>query len=472
MNLKNLAKARILVIGDVMLDKYWLGETSRISPEAPAPIVNIKNMEDRLGGAANVALNASSVGATVTLIGRVGCDENADILLQLLDATDIDPKIIRQENHKTPTKLRIVSRNQQLLRLDHESSCEEADNAEVLEVYRQQVQAFETIVISDYAKGTVAQVERIIEAAHRVGKRVIVDPKGNRFDRYRNASLITPNFQEFQHVAGPCANEEELERKALAMCGELNLEALLVTRSEHGMSLFAQDQPARHFPTQAKEVYDVTGAGDTVVGLFAAAISADYSLADAVKIANLGAGAVVSKLGTVAVTAEELELHLYASSARGKLARDLDELKRAVAARRRNNEKIVFTNGCFDLIHRGHIACLRDAKSRGDCLIVAINDDASVRSNKGDSRPVCSLQNRIAVLEELSCIDWIIPFSEDTPLSLIEALQPDVYVKGGDYEKEKLAEYKAVSSYGGEVVISPYVEGCSTTTIIDSILRV
>ena len=254
------------------------------------------------------------------------------------------------------------------------------------------------------------------------------------------------------------------------MCKELNLDALLITRSEHGMSLFAQGQPARHFPTQAREVYDVTGAGDTVVGLFASALSADYPIADAVKIANLGAGVAVSRLGTVAVTAEDLSFSLQASATRGKRATDLDELKRAVAAIRRNNEKIVFTNGCFDLIHRGHITCLRDAKSRGDYLIVAINDDASVKSIKGDGRPVCSLQNRIEVLEELSCIDWLIPFSEDTPLTLIEALKPDVYVKGGDYEKEKLAEYELVSSYGGEVVISPYVEGCSTTKIIDSIL--
>ena len=251
------------------------------------------------------------------------------------------------------------------------------------------------------------------------------------------------------------------------MCKALNLDALLVTRSEHGMSLFTQGQSARHFPTRAREVYDVTGAGDTVVGLFASAVSADYPVADAVKIANLGAGVAVSKLGTVAVTAEELNFSLQAIATRGKRVADLEELKRVVAILRRNNEKVVFTNGCFDLIHRGHIACLRDAKSRGDCLIVAINDDTSVKSIKGNSRPVCSLQDRIEVLEELSCIDWLIPFSGDTPLTLIEELKPDVYVKGGDYEKEKLAEYELVSSYGGEVVISPYVEGCSTTSIID-----
>lgn len=469
MNLDNLAKARILVIGDVMLDQYWLGETSRISPEAPVPVINIEDMENRLGGAANVAANAISVGAEVTLIGMVGCDENGDRLLELLDATNIHTKIIRKENCRTSTKLRVVSRNQQLLRLDHENSREETDNTEVLEVCEQQISGHGTIVISDYDKGAVAGIRRIIEAAREAGKRIIVDPKGTSFDKYRNASIITPNYQEFRQVAGECADEEELENKALGMCRELNLDALLVTRSEHGMSLFMHGQPARHFPTQAREVYDVTGAGDTVVGLFASAVSADYPIADAVKIANLGAGVAVSRLGTVAVTTEELDFSLQAAVSRGKRVADLDELKRVVDVLRRNNEKIVFTNGCFDLIHRGHIACLRDAKSRGDCLIVAINDDVSVRSIKGDSRPVCSLQNRIGVLEELSCIDWLIPFSEDTPLTLIEELKPDVYVKGGDYEKEKLAEYELVSSYGGKVVISPYVEGCSTTSIIDSI---
>ena len=470
MNLDNLAKAKILVIGDVMLDQYWLGETSRISPEAPVPVINIEDMENRLGGAANVAANAISVGADVTLVGMVGRDENGDRLLELLKATNIRAEIIRKEDYRTSTKLRVVSRNQQLLRLDHENSHKETDNTEVLEVCEQQISGHGTIVISDYDKGAVAGVERIIEAARKAGKRIIVDPKGACFDKYRNASIITPNYQEFRQVAGKCADEEELENKALGMCRELNLDALLITRSEHGMSLFMQGQPARHFPTQAREVYDVTGAGDTVVGLFASAVSAGYPVADAVKIANLGAGVAVSKLGTVAVTTEELDFSLQIAASRGKRVADLDELKRVVAVLKRNNEKVVFTNGCFDLIHRGHIACLRDAKSRGDCLIVAINDDTSVKSIKGDSRPVCSLQNRIEVLEELSCIDWLIPFSEDTPLTLIEELKPDVYVKGGDYEKEKLAEYELVSSYGGEVVISPYVEGCSTTSIIDSIL--
>ncbi len=471
MNLNNLSTAKVLVVGDVILDQYWFGEATRISPEAPAPIVNVENMENRLGGAANVAMNVCSLGAAVTLTGMVGNDENGNRLLALLDSTGIDTNILRKENFKTPAKLRVVSRNQQLLRLDHENHDYKVDNTDVVELCKQQIPSHETVVISDYDKGAVTQIQGIIEAARKEKKQVIVDPKGTCFDKYRNANIITPNYQEFMQAAGPCEGEAELEDKAISMCKELNLDALLLTRSERGMSLYVRDQQVRHFPTQAKEVYDVTGAGDTVVGLFASAISANFSLSESVKIANLGAGIAVSKLGTVSVTVEELDLGLHAPAVKGKRVADIDELRRSLSVLRSSNEKIVFTNGCFDLIHRGHIACLRDARSRGDCLVVAINDDDSVRNLKGDGRPVCSLHNRIAVLEELSCIDWIIPFSEQTPLALIRELKPDVYIKGGDYEEDELVESELVRSYGGEVILSPYIEGCSTTTIIDSILN-
>ena len=471
MNLNSLRNAKVLVVGDVILDQYWFGEATRISPEAPAPIVQIENMESRLGGAANVAMNVCSLGAKVSLIGMVGSDENAGRLTGLLDAAAIDTSIACKPGFKTPTKLRVVSRNQQLLRLDHENNKSRSDNSEVVELCKTQIPDYKTLVISDYGKGAVTKVQEIIGMAREENKQVIVDPKGTSFDKYRNANIITPNFQEFSLVAGPCENEAELEDKATGMCRELNLDALLITRSERGMSLYVQGQQARHFPTRAKEVYDVTGAGDTVVALFASAISAGFSLSDSVKIANLGAGIAVSKLGTVSVTLEELHQCLHEPFAKGERVTGLEELRQSLAALRESGEKIVFTNGCFDLIHRGHIACLRDAKSRGDCLVVAINDDASVRKLKGEGRPVCSLANRMAVLEELRCIDWIIPFSEETPLALIRELKPDIYIKGGDYEKDKLVETDLIRSYGGEVMLSPYVEGCSTTRIIDSILE-
>lgn len=471
MNLSNLSNAKVLVVGDVMLDKYWHGDTARISPEAPVPIVNVQNSEDRLGGAANVAMNICSLGASATLIGITGNDEYAIKLSSLLDETKINSNIIRNKNYKTSAKLRVVSRNQQLLRLDYENTDYEIDTSELVDACKKLMPSHDVVVISDYGKGAANQVEKIIKIARSENKIVIVDPKGNDFEKYKNASVITPNFDEFIQISGPCDNEDELEKKAIKMCLDFSLGALLVTRSEKGMSLFIKGEPTRHFPTQAKEVYDVTGAGDTVVALLAAAMSAKYEFVDAVKIANLGAGISVSKLGTVAVTVNDLDSSLKMLTSRGKSVTELNKLKQSLLESKKNNEKIVFTNGCFDLIHQGHIACLRDAKSRGDRLVVAINDDSSIKKLKGNSRPICSLQNRIAVLEELSCIDWIISFSEDTPLNLIKELKPDVYVKGGDYKKEELAEYELVNSYGGEVVITPYIKGCSTTTIIDSIQK-
>ena len=471
MNVSDLGKARVLVVGDVMLDRYWLGETSRVSPEAPVPVVRVESMDNRLGGAANVAMNICGLGAAATLVGVVGKDESADKLSGLLDETAIKSGIVRKDGFKTLTKLRIVSRNQQLLRLDFEDGEYSSDNAEVMAVCAELLPDHDAMVISDYGKGTVDQVTRLIERARSENKTVVVDPKGRDFGKYKNANVITPNYLEFEQVVGPCGDEAELYGKAMELCADLNLDALLVTRGEKGMSFFVRGQPPGYFPAQAKEVYDVTGAGDTVAGLFTTAVAAGYPLADAVKIANLAAGIAVSKFGTAHVTINELDGSLHMLAGKGKRVADVEELRQSLAAVTRDNEKVVFTNGCFDLIHHGHIACLRDAKSKGDYLVVAINDDLSVTRLKGAGRPVCSLRDRMAVLEELSCIDWIIPFSEDTPLELIRALQPDVFVKGGDYKKEQLAEFRLVDGYGGEVFISPYVEGCSTTTIIDSILN-
>ena len=471
MNLDNLSKAKILIVGDIMLDQYWLGDSARISPEAPVPIVNIREMSNRLGGASNVAMNVSALGASVTLIGIAGNDENADKLEALLQGTNIHSKIIRKDNFKTLTKLRAVSRNQQLLRLDFENENYITDTADVVSTFSNLINDYDVAIISDYGKGTVNQVEEIIKIASKNNKKVVIDPKGDDYKKYYNASVITPNFSEFQQIVGPCEDEAEIESKATELCNGLSLDALLITRSEKGMSLFIRGKPPFHIPTEAKEVYDVTGAGDTVVALLASALAADFSLEDAVKAANLGAGVSVSKFGTVSVTIDELKTSLYMRTSLGKSITDLNELKQKVLIAKQNNEKIVFTNGCFDLLHHGHVACLRDAKSQGDRLVVAINDDDSVKRLKGESRPVCGIHNRVAVLEELNCIDWIIPFSEDTPLELIKALQPDIFVKGGDYKKEELAEYSLVTSYGGEVVISPYIKGCSTTTIIESILN-
>ena len=471
MNLSNFNQVKVLVVGDVMLDQYWFGDSSRISPEAPVPVVKIQTTDNRLGGAANVAINVSDLGAQATLIGLVGNDDNSEKFLDLLANTAIKSGIIRKAGFETLTKLRVVSRNQQLVRLDFENDHYTADNTDVMSACEKFIKNHDVVVISDYAKGAVRHVEKIIRLARNENKIVIVDPKGNEYGKYKNATVITPNYSEFEQVAGSCSNKSELHDHAIKMCEELNLDALLITRSEKGMSLFSRDWQPKHFPAQSQEVYDVTGAGDTVVALLGAAMASNNSLVDAVKIANLGAGIVVSKLGTATVTVDELDTALRMQTGRGKHVTDLDKLKQEMLAARQNNEKIVFTNGCFDLLHSGHIACLREARSKGDRLIVAVNEDLSIKRLKGEGRPVCTLENRIAVLEELHCIDWIIPFPEDTPLRLIQELKPDIYVKGGDYKKEELAEFEVVNAYGGEVIIAPYVEGCSTTSIIESILN-
>ena len=471
MQLDNLRKATVLVVGDIMLDQYWLGDSNRISPEAPVPVVNINEMESRLGGAANVAMNISSLGAKVTLLGVCGEDENATRLQDLISNTSIHSKILNDNKLNTLTKLRIVSRNQQLIRLDFDDVAYHAEAKNVFDEYSGLVAEHDVVVISDYGKGTVYQVSDLITLAREKNKVVVVDPKGTDFEKYANASIITPNYSEFTNIVGACESENDISIKASQLCTELNLGALLITRSEKGMSLFMRNEAPCHFPTQAKEVYDVTGAGDTVVGLVASALSANYSMQEAVKIANLGAGVAVSKFGTVSVTIDQLNDAIASLVGRGKYMNSLGDLQKKLSEARENNEKIVFTNGCFDLLHNGHIACLRDAKSRGDRLVVAINDDASIKKLKGEGRPICTMQNRVAVLEELSCVDWIISFKEDTPLALIQALKPNVYVKGGDYVKEDLEEYHLVNGYGGEVYISPYIEGCSTTSIIESILN-
>ena len=285
MNLDNLSKAKILIVGDIMLDQYWLGDSARISPEAPVPIVNIREMSNRLGGAANVAMNVSALGASVTLIGIAGNDENADKLETLLQGTNINSKIIRKDNFKTLTKLRAVSRNQQLLRLDFENENYIIDTSDIVSAFSNLIDDCDVAIISDYGKGTVNQVEDIIKIASNNNKKVVIDPKGDDYEKYNNASVITPNYSEFQQIVGPCKDEAAIETKAAELCNDLNLDALLITRSEKGMSLFIRGKPPFHFPTEAKEVYDVTGAGDTVVALLASALAADFSLEDAVKTA-------------------------------------------------------------------------------------------------------------------------------------------------------------------------------------------
>lgn len=371
----------------------------------------------------------------------------------------------------TVTKLRVISRHQQLIRLDFENGFEAIDAKKLLSDYARCLPGCDVVVLSDYGKGTLVATDRLIAMAREAGKRVFVDPKMPDFSDYQGASVITPNMSEFELVAGASKTERELIEKSSALISRLDLEALLVTRGEHGMTLFQKDQPELHLPAQLREVFDVTGAGDTVISVLAAAMAAGEDLPMATALANMAAGIVVGKLGTATVTVHELRRSAQLSQDAGFGELSQEQLKIAVEDARSHGERIVMTNGCFDILHAGHVSYLSNARRMGDRLIVAVNDDESVGRLKGTGRPINSASQRMAVLAALECVDWVVPFSEDTPEQLICDIRPDYLVKGGDYRAEDVAGYDCVRKNGGDVVILDYQDGCSTSEIIRTIRR-
>lgn len=460
---------RILVIGDLMLDQYWIGESTRISPEAPVPIVKINTSENRLGGAANAALNARSLGSNVALCGIIGEDANGLIIKQLIQQNKIQNLVLESSDAQTINKLRLISRNQQMLRADFEQAFPEMAVAELTRNCLPQVEEFAVVVLSDYNKGTLSQCAKLISEANKHGTKVIIDPKGSDFTMYRDAYLLTPNMQEFEAIVGKCLDEQDMFSKAHQLIEDVNLQALLLTRSENGMTLFTNDGKHQHFNAMAREVFDVTGAGDTVIATLACAIAANIPLAEAVMLANTAASIVVGRMGAASVTPLELKLALEQQSNQPKGICELESLKSLIAFERSLGKRIVFTNGCFDILHAGHVQYLNEAAQLGDRLIVAVNSDASVKRLKGETRPINTVNDRMAVLSSLAAVDWVISFEDDTPEALLEALQPDILVKGGDYTENQVVGAEIVHGYGGEVAILSLQEGVSTTRIIDSI---
>lgn len=464
-------KAKVLVVGDVMLDRYWTGPTGRISPEAPVPVVRVNQVEDRPGGAANVALNIAALGGNVRLAGIVGEDETATALTQGVQALGVEPKWFRVAEKPTITKLRILSRNQQLLRLDFEEPYLPAHSQALLNSAESEFTDVSVVVLSDYAKGALDKPQEFIARAKAKGIKVLVDPKGSDFSRYRGATLLTPNMLEFEQVVGTVRDEADLVEKAQALLKEHDLEAMLVTRSEKGMTLITANAPELHIPTVAREVYDVTGAGDTVISALATALAAGSDLPQACAIANTAAGIVVGKRGTSTVSRIELIAALnlsHGESGFGVISED--QLVYALEEAKLRGERVVMTNGCFDILHAGHVSYLQQAKALGDRLIVAVNDDESVKRLKGDGRPVNQLDRRMAVLAGLASVDWVVSFSEDTPQRIIARLLPNMLVKGGDYQVEDIAGGKEVIAAGGSVEVLGFEDGVSTTAIIQNIM--
>ncbi len=455
--------SRVLVVGDVMLDRYWHGDAGRISPEAPVPVVRVTHDEARPGGAANVALNLSSLGATVTCAGLVGHDSDADLLEQTLTNHNVHPLFTRVD-HRTITKLRVLSQAHQMIRLDFETPFD-ASNAESL-AQAVSLDGMTAVVLSDYAKGSL-EPRLLIQKARAAKIPVVVDPKGTDFEKYRGATLLTPNRTEFEAVCGTWANDQDLIEKGQKLINELDIDTILVTRSEQGMTLIMRDGSVHQFAATAREVADVTGAGDTVIATVAAGLGAGMSMAESAELANRAAGIVVSKLGTATVSGRELERALDVDHG------IFDHVEDAAAWAeqcRAQGEKVVMTNGCFDILHAGHVAYLKEAASLGDRLIVAVNSDASVARLKGPERPVNTIERRLQVLAGLGAVDAVIAFEDDTPIPLIDVVRPDILVKGGDYKTiEEVVGYEHVLGYGGEVKVLGEVANLSTSHLIAKI---
>ena len=458
--------ARVIVIGDVMLDRYWSGQASRISPEAPVPVVKVKTVEERIGGAGNVALNIAKLGGKVILLGVVGDDAESKILKQLLEAEGVVCDFVVEKSLRSICKLRVMAQHQQLIRLDFEDTPIKFDRDALKTALIRHLPENNVVVFSDYGKGTLADVSMYIIAAKQAGVKVLVDPKGVDYQRYAQADLITPNLAELQAVVGTCENEEDLIEKGRALLVQYQIPTLLLTRGEAGMTLIQNDQ-VQSLPAQAKDVFDVTGAGDTVIAVMALGVSLGMPLCESMYLANLSGGIVVGKLGTSTVSMQELmrAMHGDRDSLYGIVSED--ELAKLFARAKAHGEKIIMTNGCFDLLHAGHVTYLEQAKALGERLCVAVNSDASVKQLKGESRPINGLQERMTVLAALACVDWVVAFAEETPERLYCRLLPDVIVKGGDYSPEQVAGGDCVIKAGGEVKILQFVDGQSTTAMIN-----
>jgi D-beta-D-heptose 7-phosphate kinase/D-beta-D-heptose 1-phosphate adenosyltransferase len=471
----DFAGIRVLVLGDAMLDRFLYGDVDRISPEAPVPVVRLRRSHAMPGGAGNVARNVSALGGTAVLVGLLGEDAAAAELRALLDGDPgIEDATVASAGRRSILKTRVIAGTQQVARLDEEEArpADAAEGAALVEAVRQRVAGCGALVLSDYAKGTLtpAVVAGAVGAARAAGVPVFADPKTDDFGLYRGADCLTPNARELARAARlPAGTEAEVVAAARAAMRAAGVPALLCTRAERGMVLVRAEGGHASVSAQAREVFDVSGAGDTVIATLALAHAAGRPLEEAMRIANAAAGIVVGKLGTATVAAEELEHALHADGdpdgAGIASTPGLDAALRRVAEWRAHGLKVGFTNGCFDILHAGHVALLRAARRRCDRLVVALNTDASVARLKGAGRPINPLADRAAVVSALAAVDAVVAFEEDTPLELVRALRPDVLVKGGDYTEDRVVGADLVRAGGGEVVLVDLLPGRSTTGV-------
>lgn len=474
--LSGLKEVSVLVIGDVMLDEYVYGSIDRISPEAPVGILRWSSQRFSLGGAANVGNNLAQLGCKVFLAGVVGRDHAAEQLLELAKQSRMHTDGLVVEDRPTTLKTRVIGHGQQVLRIDKEtrSELDERSAARLLDFVRKRLPLVDGVVLSDYGKGVLAPglCKSLIQMASAAGRAVVVDPKGDDFAKYRGALLLTPNKAELGRATQlPVRNEDEIRAAIACLFSKTECEAILVTRSEEGMSLFAKTGRESHIQTEARDVFDITGAGDTVISMIARVFFAGHDLETAARLANVAAGIKVGKLGAAAVSLDEISawIRQRENQGRRKLV-ELSQAKQLVSLARSQGRKVVFTNGCFDLLHAGHVQLLQKAKALGHVLVVAINDDASVRQIKGDGRPLISVLDRARIIAALEAVDHVVTFSDLTPLRLIEELMPDVLVKGGNYSLEEVIGRKEVEKYGGRVELIPTIDTQSSSQIIKEIV--
>ena len=479
MNVELLHKIKdlsVLVIGDFMVDKYIEGSVTRISPEAPVPVLEVKTKKRKLGGAGNVVNNISILGANIKVVGCVGKDADGDWLIQKMNERGIDTSYLRQEKGtQTISKTRLVSKKQQFLRLDEETIKAVSDEfCNFIEENLDEIfEEVDVLIISDYGKGTIREdlAQILIRFANGHNIISIVDPKGKNYQKYFGATVCTPNMNELRVVTGKQIDtEEEILEAGVKLRQETSIKNLMVTRSEKGISLIQEGETKKDFPAIEKDVVDVTGAGDTVVSIVAVCMGAGYTIEESCVIANIAASIVCSKFGAATVSLSELISDIVSS---GEFkAVNIQAARYIFSSLKEKGKKIVFTNGCFDLLHAGHISSFLQAKSKGDILVVAVNSDASVKKIKGDKRPIISQENRMKMLCSLECVDYVILMEDTDPTRIIEMLRPDIVVKGKDWEDKPMPERAIISSYGGTMEFIDLEAGLSTTNIIKKISEV
>jgi len=445
-------KKKITVIGDVMIDWYLHGESSRISPEAPVPVVKFKESKFQLGGAANVANNLKHLEIEPFLIGATGNDHFGSLLKEHLKAEKIKFNLTSEKSFQTICKQRLMSSNQQLARIDYEQHFHGSKLTKIFNTFIKNIAKTDLIIVSDYGKGTIFNARKLIQSAKKLKKKILIDPKGKDFTKYKGANLITPNKSEFENIMGKVGSKRDLANKAKKMLEHLNLESLIVTLGSEGMYVLKKSNKkiiGDFINAYPQEVFDVSGAGDTTISALGAALSEGNDIFSAAEFANLAASISVSKLGTSTVSIEEVT---------------------SLETSKGNKEQvIVFTNGCFDIIHSGHLDLLKEARSYGDKLIVGLNSDKSISKLKGPERPIIGQSERKKILLALKYVDEVIIFNEENPLKLIKKLKPSILVKGADYTKEQVIGGEFVESYGGQIKLVKLAKGKSTSNIINKI---